>query len=129
MIRDMFGNVIKPMKFGGFGIPKQKENTRQSVSNSQKSKVFDDQNGKCFRCKEKLKLSHTEYHHVKFVSKGGKSKTDNLVALCANCHSEIHKEEKAKEMDNKKGKNNNSSDSNYWINPLTGRKEKVQPLF
>lgn len=129
MAKDMFGNVIKPIKFGGFGIPQQKENKRQSVGGSQKSKVFDDQNGKCWKCKERLKLGHTEYHHIQFVSKGGKSKTDNLVALCANCHSEIHKEKKAKELDKKKGRDSNSSGGNYSINPLTGKKEKSNNLW
>jgi len=128
MAKDIFGNVIKPIKFEGFGISQQKENIRQPVGSSQKSKVFDGQNGKCYRCKEKLKLSHTEYHHVKFVSKGGKSKTDNLVALCANCHSEIHKDEKAKEQDKKNGRNNNSSGSTF-VNPLTGKKEKSNNLW
>jgi len=81
-----------------------KKNERQPVGSSQKSRVFDNQNGKCWKCRNPLKLGHTEYHHLKHVSKGGKSETGNLVALCANCHSEIHKKEKAEELDRKKKK-------------------------
>jgi len=125
MAKDIFGRKITHDIYGN---PLKKENARQPIGSSQKSKVFDDQNGKCWKCREKLKLMSTEFHHLKFVSKGGKSKTDNLVALCANCHSVIHKEEKAKEIDKKREKKNNSIDNNYIINPITGRKEKTMLL-
>jgi 5-methylcytosine-specific restriction endonuclease McrA len=97
---DIFGNSIK------------KKHKRQPVGSSQKSKVFDKQGGYCWKCKHKLKLSHTHYHHLKHVSKGGKSTTGNLVALCANCHSEIHKNEKAIELDRKKGSRNSTPKQN-----------------
>ncbi len=79
-------------------------------------------------------MSCTEYHHLKFVSQGGKSKRNNVVALCSNCHSKIHNEERAKNMDkkkginndDKKGKNNNLFGGTSWINPLTGKKEKLK---
>jgi hypothetical protein len=91
--------------FGGsldFGLePKKLNNERQPTKSSQKSTIFDNQKGKCWRCKNPLKLAHTQYHHIKFVSNGGKTKRDNLVALCANCHNEIHIEEKAKKADKK----------------------------
>jgi 5-methylcytosine-specific restriction endonuclease McrA len=120
MAQDIFGNKISK---NILGISVEKEKKRQPIAGSQKSQVFDDQNGLCWRCKNRLKLGHTQYHHLKQVSHGGKSKTSNLVALCANCHSEIHKEESAKKIDSEKGKSNSGQDT--WTNPLTGRKEKI----
>jgi 5-methylcytosine-specific restriction endonuclease McrA len=109
MAKDMFGNKITHDIYGN---PLKKKNIRQNVGQSQKSIVFDNQNGRCWKCKKLLRLSHTEYHHLKFVSKGGKSKTNNLVALCANCHKEIHKKDAAKNLDKKRKtptKNNKDS--------------------
>lgn len=137
MARDIFGNEMSVDIYGR----SIKENKREPTKASQKSTVFDNQNGKCWKCKNQLKLGHTQYHHLKFVSRGGKTKTNNLVALCANCHSELHKEEKSKQAD--KGKKEPKQDygilgfnpnkpqkqiKQTWINPLTGKKEKFNPI-
>ena len=105
MAKDMFGNTITRDIYGN----PLKVNKRQPTKSSQKSTIFDKQNGRCWRCKKPLKLGHTQYHHIKFVSNGGKTKRENLVALCANCHSELHKEEKAKKADKgtRKSRSNN----------------------
>jgi len=94
------------------GPKKETKPKRQPTKTSQKHTVFDKQNGKCYRCKNKLKLGHTDYHHLKFVSQGGKTTRDNLVALCANCHREIHVEEKARKAD-KKAKTTKKDDSPF----------------
>lgn len=99
----------------------QKENKRKAVGNSQKAKVFDRQKGKCHKCRDKLELSYTEYHHLKHVAKGGKNHTENLVAVCANCHSKIHKEEKANETD----QGTKGPRGTYTVNPFTGQRERV----
>ncbi|MBT5023107.1 HNH endonuclease [Candidatus Woesearchaeota archaeon] len=96
----------------GLGPKKEAKPKRQPTKTSQKAAVFDKQNGKCYRCKNKLKLGHTDYHHLKFVSQGGKTTRDNLVALCANCHREIHVEEKARKAD-KKAKTTKKDDSPF----------------
>lgn len=33
---------------------------------------------------------YPESHHVKWLSRGGKDRLDNVVALCPNCHREMH---------------------------------------
>ena len=43
---------------------------------------------KCTICK----APYTEIHHIKFLEKGGKTKYGNLVVLCPNCHTRVHKE-------------------------------------
>lgn len=82
----------------GFDNPKHK---RQSVSSSQKSAVLIKQKWKCWKCHKPL-MSLVKYHHVKHVSKGGKSVTGNLVALHTDCHDKIHILEKAKKQDKKR---------------------------
>jgi len=108
MVKDMFGNTLTPMKLGGLGFPQKKENKRQPVAGSQKKAVFIRQNGKCTLCKKQL-IGSIHYDHIKEVSKGGKSITGNLRAICASCHDKRHILDKAKEMDKKRntrGKNN-----------------------
>lgn len=41
---------------------------------------FDDRNGK----------PYLESHHIKWLSRGGKDRLDNVVALCPNCHRKMH---------------------------------------
>ena len=45
----------------------------------------------CQVCKKKDKILQT--HHIKYVSKGGSNRADNLITVCTDCHtSENHKE-------------------------------------
>lgn len=57
-----------------------------------KLKVWRRDKGKCKKCGSKKKL---HYHHIKRFSEGGQHTEDNLVLLCASCHAEEHKGEKA----------------------------------
>jgi hypothetical protein len=43
----------------------------------------------CAWCGEKL----TERHHIVEFSKGGEHTVDNLILLCPNCHTQVHKDE------------------------------------
>lgn len=59
--------------------------------------VLDGANGICEKCGEKAPflrrsngLPYLEVHHRIPLSKGGKDKVDNAVALCPNCHREAH---------------------------------------
>ncbi len=112
---------ISEVVYGG------KKNKIQPTKSSQKSTIFDKQGGKCWRCRSPLRLGHTQYHHIKFVSKGGKTKRENLVALCANCHSEIHKEEKAKRADRgTRTSRQNNPFGNIFSMP---KQQKYKPFF
>lgn len=52
--------------------------------------------GKCQLCgspapfKDRARRPYLEVHHVKWLSRGGTDTTDNVVALCPNCHSRMH---------------------------------------
>ena len=53
--------------------------------------VFARDNYTCQVCKKKDKILQT--HHIKYVSKGGSNRVDNLITVCTDCHtSKNHKE-------------------------------------
>lgn len=90
-------------------------NTRpQTVEHTTKSYIRDPKvkawvlrraNGICELCKQPAPftsidgLSYLEVHHVKPLAEGGPDTPDNTVAVCPNCHRELHlgKDRKAKE--------------------------------
>lgn len=61
-----------------------------------KAWVLKNSNGICERCKNKgpfmsiYGLPFLEVHHIKRLSDGGSDRITNVVALCPNCHREIH---------------------------------------
>ena len=59
--------------------------TKRKLSNSQKKFVASSQKWRCNTCKNVL--DHTyEIDHIKPLYKGGYNETNNLQALCRNCH-------------------------------------------
>jgi hypothetical protein len=119
MAKDIFGNTITHDIYGN---PLKKKNERQPISKTQKDVVLLKQRHKCAICRKPLGI-RIHWDHIKEVCRGGKSTTDNLRAIHPDCHYERHILEKAKEIDKKRRKSNSN---NYWINPLTGKKEKSQ---
>ena len=103
-----------------YGNPLRK-NDRQPISKSQKNEILAKQKNKCANCKKLLDMRATHFDHIKEVYKGGKSIIANLQALCANCHNIKTHKDKLNKVEKKR---KNSARVNYWINPITGKKEK-----
>lgn len=57
-----------------------------------KREVLERDEGKCVVCGSDENL---HFHHINRFSKGGRNHVDNLTLLCAHCHAEEHKDEKA----------------------------------
>lgn len=57
-----------------------------------KLEVWMRDNGRCTRCSCEDKI---HYHHIKRFAEGGLHTKDNIILLCAACHAEEHKGEKA----------------------------------
>jgi len=89
---------------------------RQSTASSTKKDILNKQKGRCWKC-HKVLAGSVHYHHLKHSSKGGKSTTSNLVAVCPTCHDIIHISERAREMDKKKKTHNTARQKNYF-NPF-----------
>lgn len=62
------------------------------VSKHLKNKIYKKYNNKCARCESEDKL---HIHHIKRYSDGGFTDLENLMLLCAKCHAEEHKDERA----------------------------------
>lgn len=73
------------------GESKLKETSRYLTVETRK-KVNERYNNKCAVCYSEEDL---HYHHIEYFSEGGSNEVDNLMLLCASCHAEEHKGEKA----------------------------------
>ena len=138
MPRDQFGFGWKPPKKGknpflggGFGTSPLKmpkinfldynktgKKVRVPVPIGTIKKIFLRAKGKCEKCKKPLKGLRPHIHHKDKNPKNNKE--SNLVLLCPNCHSKQHIKDKPKK---------NTKKGDYWVNPLTGRKERAPQSF
>ena len=60
-----------------------------------KKEVYEKCKGRCVKCGSKKKL---HIHHIKEFAKGGLNELNNLILLCAACHAEEHKDNRAYHM-------------------------------
>src|SRR3989338_2064406 len=117
---DYFGlKPIKIPKISLFDYTKSGKKVRVPVRISLQKDIFIRSKGKCEKCKKSLKGIKPHTHHKDKNPKNNKK--SNLILLCPNCHSKQHLKDKPK---NKLG-----SKGTYWVNPLTGKRERVKPLF
>lgn len=67
-------------------------NDSRSINKRLKEQVYKKCKNRCVICKSK-ELLHI--HHIKEYAKGGRTELSNLVLLCASCHADTHKDNKA----------------------------------
>ena len=91
----------------------KKPTRRTTVSKSIKDEVLARQKYKCYKCKRTLP-ARKHFHHKKAVSKGGKNTLSNLIALCPNCHSNLHHKQAVRKA-NKKAKGKSKSKNPFEI--------------
>jgi 5-methylcytosine-specific restriction endonuclease McrA len=132
MSKSPFAFGIRPGDI--WGIPK-KSKKRKNISFTKKAILWEKNKSHiCHICRQKIhSLTEAEVDHIRAHSKCGQS----LSWAHRACNrmkgkkslSQIHKElgikTKKKRVTRKKKRNK----GNYWINPITGREERVQPLF
>jgi hypothetical protein len=120
MTQNFFGTELKPFKIKPIGsIYGPKETKRTPIKGGTRTNILADSGAKCQNCKHSLKGLKPHIHHKNGNPKDNRK--SNLILVCPNCHSKLHRNMKPKSGAPKKG--------NTWVNPLTGKKEKVQPLF
>ena len=146
MARNIFDFGLKPVKIGRFGIQSPKS-IKRTLGIRDKQILYQRAKGKCEACGKKIEFSEMQTGHKTAASKGGSTTFRNSVCLCYKCNKLQGTDSwatfmkkygksntrsvtsgKKRSRTRRKSKSESSSD-NYWVNPLTGRKEKVQPLF
>lgn len=114
----MFGDDI----FNSKGPSRDK---RRSFTPTQKKEIFDRQNGKCAKCGKTLKLSSTQYDHVKAWSDNGKTNVKNGKALCSNCHDEKTHKDRLNKLEKKPKKSSISNPLDLKLPEMKMPKMKI----
>lgn len=65
---------------------------RHGVPLAIKEKIISRDRGICQKCKNTCKQYSGQVHHIIPVSEGGIDHEDNLILLCSDCHTEVHKQ-------------------------------------
>ncbi|HLD72313.1 MAG TPA: HNH endonuclease signature motif containing protein [Candidatus Nanoarchaeia archaeon] len=119
MTKNIFNWEFKPVKIKPISsIYGTKEPKRKPIKGGTRTNMLADSGAKCQKCRDPLKGLKPHIHH-----KNGNptdNRSGNLILVCPNCHSKLHRNMKSKKSTSKK--------CNTWINPLTGRKEKFDLL-
>ena len=122
-----------------------KKNYNRTLGIRDKQILYRRAKGKCEACSRKIEFDEMHAGHKNAASKGGSATLRNSVCICARCNklqgtdswaifmrkmgkSNTRSVTSGRKRSSKK-KSKRKSSGNYWINPLTGRKEKVRPLF
>ena len=90
----------------GVQTPGRKKQYHEAIQRDAKvhAWVIKNSQGVCECCKGKAPftkisgLPGLEVHHVKQLSKGGSDRPQNAIAVCPNCHRELHFGERQKEL-------------------------------
>ena len=143
MPRNPFAINIKPMNLYG----QKTSSGKRTLGIRDKQILYRRAKGRCEACRRKIDFDEMHSGHKNAASKGGSATLRNSVCVCARCNklqgtdnwaTFMKKMGKSntrsvtsgkKRSPSKKKSKGKSSGGNYWVNPLTGRKEKVQPLF
>jgi len=132
MARNPFTIDIKPIDILGTSKKRRK---RKNISFTEKAILWEKNKSHiCHICRQRIhSLTEAEVDHIRAHSKGGQ--TVSWAHRACNrlkgkkSLSEIHKRLGIKTKTKKRKYSRKKPKGGYWINPYTGRKEKVQPLF
>src|SRR3989338_2314402 len=139
MSRNPWDIQMKPINL--LGTPKKVK--KRQLTNAQKVFAWENRSHTCNICGKRVtKFSEAEFDHTRAHSKSGATNLSNVKIVHRACNrikgkkslSETKKllgikSKPKKRKTTTKKSTKKFSTGNYWINPLTGRKEKVKSLF
>ncbi len=101
---------------------------RRTFTLTQKRKILKNQHYKCAYCgkpfsKDEITKMLIDFDHIKPWSEGGRTVVSNGQALHKSCHKEKTNDEIVNRVERKK------NNGDYWINPITGKKERKSNSF
>ncbi len=143
-----FGFNIKPIKIKPiniYGQNSRSSNGKRTLGIRDKQILYHRAKGKCECCSRKIEFSEMQTGHKTAASKGGSATLRNSVCLCYKCNklqgtdswatfikkmgkSNTHSVTSGKKRTLRKKSTKKSSSGQTWINPITGRREKFNPL-
>jgi len=139
MARNLFG--IEPIRIKPINIYGSQRSSKRTLGVRDKQILYRRAKGKCEGCGKRIEYDEMQVGHRRAYSKGGATTLANSACLCYRCNKlqgtgslETLKKKLSgtfgKRTKKKSGKSTKrKAKSNYWINPLTGKKERAQPLF
>lgn len=136
----LFGKK-KPLDlWGKTSTAKKRSSCPKAVKESVWRKYFGNKmTGKCYVCKKPINFTDFEVGHNKPFSKGGTWNLNNLRPICRTCNRSMgtmtletfkkkyfaKKPAKKRKSKRKKARSGTRSEETYWIDPLTGRRERL----
>jgi RHS repeat-associated protein len=81
--------IPKPPKGKG-AVPPSERDPKRVFTKEQKSEMLKQQDNKCAKCGEPKSVDEVHGHHKIRHADGGKTIPENGVAVCKECHTEIH---------------------------------------
>jgi hypothetical protein len=142
MSKNPFDLKFKPLKFKEIGT--SSKSSKRVLGIRDKQILYRLAKGRCEACGKKIQFDEMQSGHKNAASKGGSATLKNSVCLCYRCNKEQGTDSWATYMKKTKRlntptvtsvkrktvkKKKKSSNDNYIINPFTGKKEKIKPLF
>lgn len=117
-----------------------KKGKRRQLTHAQQKWGWDNKSHTCTICGKRVtKITEAEFDHSRAYSKSGATNLANVKIVHRSCNRQkgnkslsATKKFLGIKYKIKKRKNTKKKSSNkraYWVNPITGRKEKIQPLF
>jgi RHS repeat-associated protein len=77
---------------GPGSAPRGQRDPQRRFTGAQKQEMIDRQGGQCGNnCGIQIAQSNSDAHHIQRHADGGRTTTDNGVAVCKDCHREIHR--------------------------------------
>jgi len=137
MSRNAFGFDIKPINLYGVISPSKK----RTLGIRDKQILYRRAKGKCEACDRKIEFDEMHAGHKNAASKGGSATLRNSVCICGRCNklqgtdnwatfmrkmgkTNTRSVTSGKKRISKRKSKRKSSDGNYWINPITGKKKR-----
>jgi 5-methylcytosine-specific restriction endonuclease McrA len=113
MSRNPYTSIIGNTNLG-FGMHSTKK-IRKSIGSGKKTNIYADSGAKCSKCKHLLKGVKPHIHHKNHNPSD--NRPSNLMLLCPNCHSKVHRKEGIRKVKPK----NNSPWGNMGLKPIKNK--------
>jgi len=86
----MLNEAVEKSGKGKGTVPKDQRDPKRLFSRKQTAQKLDEQDGKCADCGDNKNLNEVDGHHNTRHADGGRTTSENLSAVCKDCHQKLH---------------------------------------